>query len=266
MSTYIMTDIHGHYNAMRNLLHKIGFSAADRLICAGDYIDRGPESYEMLQWMENPGENVILVRGNHDEEYAYYVELMKTIFQQRKLEMDSGEDTMAVYELAGQILSCFDSYGTVKALIQEKGASFSKLSLWANRMKKMKYFYETKCNGRRCIIVHAGYIENLKSLDGVETDGDYRSLEDFYLTARDDAYLFGGVKHGMIIAGHTPTTAEYELPFNHGNVYRFYDEETDCVFYDLDCGYAWKDVQPEAKLACLRLEDEMVFYITGQER
>ena len=64
MSAYIMTDIHGHYDDMREMFEKIGFSADDRLICAGDYIDRGPKSYEMLRWTEAPGENVILVRGN----------------------------------------------------------------------------------------------------------------------------------------------------------------------------------------------------------
>ena len=65
----------------------------------------------------------------------------------------------------------------------------------------------------------------------------------------------------MIIAGHTPTTAMYELPFNHGNVYQFYDKEKDCIFYDLDCGYTFKDVCSDAKLACLRLEDKKIFYI-----
>ena len=44
MSTYIMTDIHGHYDDMKEMFEKIGFSADDRLICAGDYIDKGPKS------------------------------------------------------------------------------------------------------------------------------------------------------------------------------------------------------------------------------
>ncbi len=261
MYTYIMTDIHGHYDAMRKLLDKVGFSASDRLICAGDYIDRGPQSYEMLRWIENPGENVILVRGNHDEEYVYYVELMKIIFQKMKLDMGSLEVTKSVYKAAGKITSVFDSYGTVKQLIQKNGAVFSELSLWADCIRKLPYFYELTNKGRRCVIVHGGYIENLDSLKGVKTDGSYDSLEEFYLTARDDAYLYGGVEHGMVIAGHTPTTNIYELPFNHGNVYRFYDKENDCIFYDLDCGYAFGDMGSDAKLACLRLEDEKVFYI-----
>ena len=71
-----MTDIHGHYDLMKRMLDKIGFSAGDRMILAGDYIDRGPDSYKMLKWIESPGENVILVRGNHDEEFRCYVEVM----------------------------------------------------------------------------------------------------------------------------------------------------------------------------------------------
>ena len=76
-----MTDIHGHYDGMKKMLRKIGFSASDRLICAGDYIDRGPKSYEMLRWIESPGENVILIRGNHDEEFRCCVEVMGMIFR-----------------------------------------------------------------------------------------------------------------------------------------------------------------------------------------
>ncbi len=259
MSTYIMTDIHGHYNAMKKMFDKIGFSVNDRMICAGDYIDRGSESYEMLQWIESPGENVILVRGNHDEEFVYYVERMRMVFRQNKLEIGSVEDTLSVYEMAGKGDSCFDSYGTIGYLVKERNVSLLRLSLWAKCIRKMPYLYEIMMNGRRCIIVHAGYIESLGYLEGVETDDNYETLEDFYLNARDDAYIYGGVEHGMIIAGHTPTSAKYELPFNHGNVYRVYDEDTDCIFYDLDCGYAYKG--PKAKLACLRLEDERVFYI-----
>lgn len=56
---------------MKKMLFKIGFSVGDWLICAGDYIDRGPQSCEMLQWIENPGEKVILIRGNHDD-FLYY--------------------------------------------------------------------------------------------------------------------------------------------------------------------------------------------------
>lgn len=261
MSTYVMTDIHGHYDPMKRMLDKIGFSAGDRMILAGDYIDRGPDSYKMLKWIESPGENVILVRGNHDEEFRCYVEVMGMIFEKYGLKTSSPEDTIRAYRTARGLSSYFDVYGTVGNLMEEKRMSFHQLSEWAKCIKNMPYFYETAIKGKRCIIVHGGYVESLACLEGADMDGSYDSLEDFYLKARDDAYIYGGVEHGMVIAGHTPTTAMYELPFNHGNVYRFYDEETDCIFYDLDCGYAFKDIEPEGKLACLRLDDERIFYV-----
>lgn len=261
MSTYIMTDIHGHYDAMRKMLEKIGFSASDRLICAGDYIDRGPKSYEMLKWMEDPGENVTLIRGNHDQEFACYVELMTMILKKEGLEMDSMEDTLSIYQAARQLTSYFDYYGTVGSLIQEKKVTLRQLARWAACIRKMPYFYELAMHGRRCIIVHGGYIEDLERLQTIDTDKSYDSLEEFYLTARDDAYMCGGVEHGIILAGHTPTTAKYEFPFNHGKAYRAYDKVLDCVFYDLDCGYGFKESNPEARLACLRLEDRRIFYL-----
>lgn len=265
MSTYIMADIHGHYDAMQEMFEKIGFSAEDQLICAGDLIDRGPKSEEMLRWMEAPGENVILIRGNHEEEFAYYVELMRMVLRKAGPGTDSWEDTWAAYQAARQISPYFDYYGTIGSLIRKRKVTFRQLDRWAACIRKMPYLHEVMMDGRRCIIVHAGYMESLERLQSVETEDTYASLEDFYLKARDDAYMYGGAAHGMILAGHTPTTARDELPFAHGKVYRSYDKEMDCIFYDLDCGYVYKDVSPEARLACLRLEDQAVFYIRGSD-
>ena len=263
MSIYIMTDIHGHYGAMRKMLEKIGFQAEDRLVCAGDYIDRGTESYEMLKWLEAPGENVVLIRGNHDQEFAYYVELLRRIFKAGNLDVEKRADLLTAYHGARQVSSYFDYYGTVGALIREKEVTFCQLARWAACIRNMPYFHEIQMHGRRCIIVHAGYIERkeFQQLQAMETEYTYDSPEEFFLKARDDAYMYGGVEHGMILAGHTPTTEWDEFPFNHGKAYRMYDEETDCVFYDLDCGYGFKEVSPEARLACLRLEDEKIFFI-----
>ena len=129
MSTYVMTDIHGHYDAMMSMLEKIGFSAEDRLICGGDYIDRGPKSYEMLKWIEAPGENVILVRGNHDEEFACYVELMTAISRKTGLDMNHAEDTLTACEALSRISSYFDYYGTLRYLIQKRGVTLGQMKI-----------------------------------------------------------------------------------------------------------------------------------------
>ena len=69
MNTYVMSDIHGCYDEFQQMLEKIHFSDRDLLICAGDYIDRGTKNYEMMSWISNAPENVVFVRGNHDEEF-----------------------------------------------------------------------------------------------------------------------------------------------------------------------------------------------------
>ena len=48
MSTYVMSDIHGCYDDLQTIMEIIGFSADDRLMIAGDCIDRGSKTYEML--------------------------------------------------------------------------------------------------------------------------------------------------------------------------------------------------------------------------
>ena len=52
MGTYVMSDIHGCRDEFLTMLDKIGFSGSDQLFLAGDYIDRGKKSLEMLKWIE----------------------------------------------------------------------------------------------------------------------------------------------------------------------------------------------------------------------
>ena len=69
MSTYVMSDLHGCYDDFQAMLEKIGFSENDQLIIAGDLIERGPQNYEMLRWIEECPQNILLLRGNHEEEF-----------------------------------------------------------------------------------------------------------------------------------------------------------------------------------------------------
>ncbi len=65
-----MSDLHGCFDELNAMLAKIGFSDQDKLILAGDHIDRGSQNYEMLCWMEQVPQNILLLlRGNHEEEF-----------------------------------------------------------------------------------------------------------------------------------------------------------------------------------------------------
>ncbi len=62
---FAVGDIHGAYSHLRRSLEAIGFDpAVDRLFSLGDLVDRGDESHEVLQWLDQPWFHAI--SGNHD--------------------------------------------------------------------------------------------------------------------------------------------------------------------------------------------------------
>lgn len=98
-----MSDIHGCYDAMMSMLEQVALGDKDTLILAGDYIDRGPQSYEMLKWIESNPKNVIFLRGNHDEEFACSIDLMYELLTQNECSASSLDDTKLIYELLQQL-------------------------------------------------------------------------------------------------------------------------------------------------------------------
>ena len=263
MSTYVFGDIHGCYNEFQKMLDRIGFSDDDRLILAGDYVDRGPDSLKMLHWLENCPKNVTPIRGNHDEEFASYVDLLRQVDAKWSLQtqIDSHDDLVALYDTAKYLFKTnglnaalfFNLSGTIGKLLHTTVITMADLTIWRDMIRKMPYYVKLSVHRRPCVVVHAGYRE--KDFDN---DAD---AQDFYLYAREEAYKGGGIRHGMVIAGHTPTVLEGEFAYNGGRVFHQYDKSKDCTFYDIDCGCVFRGKYPNARLACIRLEDETIFYV-----
>ena len=62
---FAVGDIHGCFAHLSRSLEAIGFDASvDRLFSVGDLVDRGPESDQVLEWLEKPWFHSIC--GNHD--------------------------------------------------------------------------------------------------------------------------------------------------------------------------------------------------------
>jgi hypothetical protein len=70
MKTIIIGDIHGRYNQLRVVLDLINFDPTrDRLICLGDYLNYGPDSQLVVNYLIYCGKQSprhLFLRGNHE--------------------------------------------------------------------------------------------------------------------------------------------------------------------------------------------------------
>lgn len=259
MSIYVMSDIHGYFDVFRTMLKKIDFSDEDELIIAGDYIDRGPQSLEMLRWMEDCPDNILLLVGNHDVEFAECISVMDSYAQILKLDENDIADSQTLYSAMMRIPEVvnayFDYYGTIRSLVIDKEICLSELKRHSETIRQLPYYYKRTVDGRKYVIVHAGYYED-KSVSQAER-------QQFYLYAREEAYFTeGGIPDSTIIAGHTPTIAKSTPMYTGGKIFEHYDRKQNCTFYDIDCGCGYRDLaNSNGRLACMRLGDEEVFYV-----
>lgn len=67
---YAISDIHGCPKTLRLALQEVNFSHEDELFLLGDYIDRGPDSQGVINFiweLEAKGHRVVCLRGNHEQ-------------------------------------------------------------------------------------------------------------------------------------------------------------------------------------------------------
>ena len=262
LSTYVMSDIHGCYNKFISMLDKIKFGDNDQLILAGDYIDRGTQNIEMLKWIKNAPDNILLVKGNHDIEFAECIDIISAVIKKYNIDDENikGQKLIKICQLFKETFNndMFDYYGTLKQLFEKEDVNFEDLIKWKQIIDDMPYYYKLSVNGKKCIIVHAGYISD----SNYELVKDkYENKESFYIYSREDSLYYSGLKNTIIVSGHTPTVASGKF-YNNGNICKHVDSKNNCIFYNIDCGISYRSSKcQEAKLACIRLDDEKVYYV-----
>jgi serine/threonine protein phosphatase 1 len=73
MATFALGDVHGRYGALRQVLTRSGLNKqTDTLIFLGDVVDRGDSPFLCIQELLTI-ENLIVIRGNHDENFLSYI-------------------------------------------------------------------------------------------------------------------------------------------------------------------------------------------------
>lgn len=68
MRLYAVGDIHGCYRALTTLAESVPIQASDLIITLGDYVDRGPDSKQVVEWVMTRAQRgeCIPLRGNHE--------------------------------------------------------------------------------------------------------------------------------------------------------------------------------------------------------
>ena len=68
---YLMSDVHGYFIPFLQILEKIRFEDADRMVILGDLVAKGPDSLGLLRFvMEH--KNILALRGNHEQRLLQY--------------------------------------------------------------------------------------------------------------------------------------------------------------------------------------------------
>ncbi len=103
---YLIGDIHGYYNKLSGLFEKIKkhITDNDTIIFLGDYIDRGPGSFEVIDFLIDLRHkyNIICLKGNHEYMFLNYlqgIEISLYMYNGGQATIDSYINTMGSLRL-----------------------------------------------------------------------------------------------------------------------------------------------------------------------
>jgi serine/threonine protein phosphatase 1 len=173
-SIYAIGDIHGCLERLKALLSKIDDDPArDQLVFLGDYIDRGPSSFEVVDYLiqlEKERSGVVFLKGNHEEMFGQYL---------------SGADRTLFLMNGGQ--------ATVESYMKHRSGRDGELVPPAHRrfLDSLRLYYQTDSY----IFVHAGLREDVPI--ALQRPEDLLWIRDAFIAS---GYDFGK----RVIFGHTP--------------------------------------------------------------
>jgi serine/threonine protein phosphatase 1 len=79
MRCYVIGDIHGCLDELRRLVEGLSLASGDRLVFLGDYVDRGPNSKGVLNYIlelqKREDLEIICLKGNHEDMFLAYLGL-----------------------------------------------------------------------------------------------------------------------------------------------------------------------------------------------
>lgn len=234
--TYVLSDIHGHYDKYIAMLEAIQFSSTDALYVLGDIIDRGADGCKILRDMMGRS-NVVPILGNHEFTAAVCLPwLMEEV-------TDQSLTSLGKVQIAA--LSEWITNGggpTLRALKQLRQEEREEILEY---IRDMDLYTQVTAGGRSFVLVHAGleHFSPDKLLEEYE-------LQDFLFCRPDLDTAFYADRY--LVYGHTPTRLLHrqvgEPPVD-DIIHRGTQIAIDC-----GCGF-------EGRLGCLCLDTLEEFYV-----
>lgn len=186
---YVISDIHGEYRKLSEMLDKINFSKYDHLYVLGDIIDRGAHPVKALQkLMTMP--NVTCLVGNH--------ELMALPNLKKMMEETSEISLEKFTEDECEELLVWMYNGADTTIYEFLQLSFEERKDIVNFIGDFTSYEELCINGQQYILVHAGF-DNFSK----EKKPDDYSLQELVWTRTDYSKVYFDDK--IVVSGHTPT-------------------------------------------------------------
>ena len=97
MRTFVVSDIHGHFDTFQKLLKLIEFGPDDFMYINGDVIDRGRDGIPLLQFIMKQ-DNMEMFLGNHELMMIHAIEYQRDLAT-GKIDADEQSDHLTPYEL-----------------------------------------------------------------------------------------------------------------------------------------------------------------------
>ena len=232
MAYYILSDIHGNERRFNSILAQIGLEPEDTLYILGDVIDRHPSGIRILRRiMAMPNAKMLL--GNH--EYM----MLRALGQPYDDNIDTGTALAHWYRNGGKVTH--DHLKRLRKTLRQEIMDY---------VRSLPLEMNLELNGKQWKLVHGGPVECF------DHDPRYFGPAHYAVWKRWDLNEAWPESCNMIF-GHTPT--------------RYYRDIAPMEIWHhtshigIDCGSGYPEDPREelckyGRLACLRLDDEKVFY------
>jgi serine/threonine protein phosphatase 1 len=185
-NVWVVGDVHGFNQTLRSLVAKLDIKTGDYVVLLGDLIDRGPDSYDVIQFVKN-SPNMATVKGNHEK-------MMAKVFSLSRLEKPDLRISTWFYNgglstATSYINAYTDSSGNENT--QELHQAIERDKLWIEQLPSQIVLDDWR-------LVHAGYDPNV-DLD-CQTDSELLHVRKPFHRATEPIDI-----HRTILFGHSIT-------------------------------------------------------------